>query len=78
MWYLSILSFLLNKGFTFQLDVCSGCHDVLMISIKLSNITTSNTSGADYCCITNGISKNEAVNLVQIADLTEKVEHYEL
>ena len=28
---------------------------------------------ADYCCIISRISKNEAINLMQNIDLTEKV-----
>ena len=28
----------LDELFKFQPDVCNGCHDVLMMSIKLSNI----------------------------------------
>ena len=27
--------------------------------------------GADYCCIINGMKKNDAVNLLQNANLTE-------
>ena len=30
----------------------------------------------DYCCIKSLISKNEAINLRQNADLTENMEHY--
>ena len=59
----------------FQPDVFSGCQDLLMIPmINLSD--TAILSGADYCSITNGISKNEAMNLLQKAYLTEKVENY--
>ena len=64
--------FFLDKGFKFQSYVCIGYHHVLMMSIKLSNIAISNTSSADYHCIINGISKSEALNLLQITDLTEK------
>lgn len=59
----------------FQPDVFSGCQDLLMIPmINLSD--TAILSGADYCSITNEISKNEAINLLQKAYLTEKVHHY--
>ena len=30
--------YFLDKGFNFQLHVCNGCHDLLMISINLSDI----------------------------------------
>ena len=45
--------YFLRKGFKFQLDVCNGCHDLLMVSMKFSNIAISNSKGADYCCIVN-------------------------
>ena len=45
---------------------------VLMVIVNLSNIAILNIKGADYHCITNGISKNEAIHLLQNADLTEK------
>ena len=43
-----------------------------MMSINLSDIPISNIKGSNYCCIINLISKNEAINLLQNADLTEK------
>ena len=36
-----------------------------MISMKLSNIAVLSIKGADYCCIITGISKSEAINLMQ-------------
>ena len=66
----------LGKGFKFQPNVCNRCHDVLMMSTSLSDIAILKISGADYCCIINGISKSKAINLFQNAGLTEKVEHY--
>ena len=43
-----------------------------MIYIELSNIAISNIKGYDYCCIISRIIKNEAINLMQNVDLTEK------
>ena len=37
-----------------------------MMSINLNNIAIFNINGADYDCIINGISKNYAVNLLQM------------
>ena len=42
-----------------------------MISINLRDIAILNVKGSDYRCIINLISKNEAINLLQNADLTE-------
>ena len=44
-----------------------------MISINLSDIAISNIKGSDYHCIISLSSKNEAINLMQNADLTEKI-----
>ena len=44
--------------------------------MKLSNIATLNIKSADFCCIFSRISKTEAINLMQSADLTKKAEHY--
>ena len=43
-----------------------------MMSVNLSDIAILNIKGADYRCIIGLISKNEAINLLQNADLTEK------
>ena len=47
-----------------------------MMSISLSNTATLNIKSFDYHCIVSLISKNEATNLLQNADWTEKWEHY--
>ena len=43
-----------------------------MISTNLSNIVILNIKNADYCCIINGITKSDALNLLKNADLTGK------
>ena len=43
-----------------------------MMSINLSHIAILNIKGSDYCCIISLISNNEAINLMQNADLTKK------
>ena len=42
------------------------------MSINFSNNAILNIKGSDYCCIISLISKNEAMNLLQNADLTKK------
>ena len=66
--------YFLDKVFKFHLHFCNRCHDVLMMSMFLSNITVLGIRNVDYCCIINGISKYEAINLLQKADLSEKKE----
>ena len=43
-----------------------------MMSVNLSYIAILSIKGADYCCIISGINGNEAINLIQNADLTKK------
>ena len=64
------------KEFKFQPYVCNRRHDLLMMSMNLKNIYILNNEGPGYCCIISGISKSEAINLMQNVDVTEKVEHY--
>ena len=56
----------------FQQNVCKRCHHLLMMSMNLSDIAILNIKRSDYCCIFSLISKNETINLMQNADLTEK------
>ena len=37
----------LDKGFKFQLCVCNGCHDVLMMYINFDDIAILNIRGVD-------------------------------
>ena len=44
-----------------------------MMSICLSDIAILNIVGSDFCWTISLISKNEAINLLQNANLTEKI-----
>ena len=48
-----------------------------MMSINLNDIAVLNFEAFDYRCIISLIRKSDAINLMQIADLMKKVEHYE-
>ena len=65
-------SYILNKGFKFQPNVCSRCHDLWMMSMNLNGIAILNMECSDYHCIISKISKSEAINLMQNTDLTKK------
>ena len=64
--------YFLNYSFKFQPNVCNRCHDLLMMSINLSEIAILNIKCFEYHCIVSLISNNEAINLLQNADLTER------
>ena len=48
-----------------------------MMSMDLSDIAILDIKGSDYCCIISLISRNKVIHLMQNADLTKKVEHYQ-
>ena len=48
-----------------------------MMSVNYSDIAILSIKDSEYFCIICSVRKNEGVNLMQNADLTEKVEHYE-
>ena len=64
--------YFLDEGFKFQLYVWDICHDLLMMSMNLSEIGILDIKGSDYCHIISKIGKSEAINLIQNIDLTEK------
>ena len=67
--------YFLNYSFKFQPNVCNRCHDLLMMSVNLSNIAIAidiNIKCSNYRCIISLISNNEAMSLMQNAYLTEK------
>ena len=64
----------LNYSSRFQPNVCNRCHELLMVSMNLSDIAILNIKGSDFCCIIGLIRKNETTNLMQNANLTKKSE----
>ena len=54
--------YFIDIGVESQPYLCTGCHDVLTMSMSLSSIVLLNIEGADFCCIIGGISKNEAIH----------------
>ena len=64
--------YFLNFSFKFQQNVGNRCHDLLMMSMNLSDIAILNIKGSAYRCIITLINKNDATNLMKNADLTKK------
>ena len=62
--------YFLDKPFQFQSHIYNGCHNVLMMSVMMS------VRGVYYRCVVNRISKSEAANLLQNADLTKREDYY--
>ena len=64
--------YFLNKSFKFQSNVCNRCHELLMKPMNFSDTAILKIKSVDYQCIISGISKSEAINVMQNIDLTEK------
>ena len=65
-WYFN------DVGYKFQPYVCNGCHNVSVMIYELKNIAILNVKGVDYRCILWGISKKEAVNILNNSVLEDK------
>ena len=57
-------------SFNFQQNFSNRYHDLLMMSMNLSDIAILNIKGFDYRCNISLTSKNKLLNLMQNADLT--------
>ena len=54
-----------NHGFKFQNSICNDCHDLVVLCLNISDIAIITIKGVDYRCIIHGISKSEAINLLE-------------
>ena len=43
--------YFLNKGFKFQPHLCNRCHELLMVSMNLSDFAILKIKNTDYCCM---------------------------
>ena len=59
-------------GYTFEPHVCNGCHDTLMKTCELKNITILNIKGVDYRCDLWNITRNDSINILSNSKLDDK------
>ena len=57
---LSLLVF--NNGFKFQDSVSSGCHDLTVLCLNVSDITIITVENVNYRCIIHDINKSEEIS----------------
>ena len=53
--------FFKDVGFTFEKQVCHGCHDLLTMAYSLKNIVILSAKGATFRCVLMGIGKTEGL-----------------
>ena len=49
--------YFLNKGFKFQPNICNRYHDLLMMSMNLSEVDILSSKSADCCCVISVLEK---------------------
>ena len=54
-----------NHGFKFQDSICNDCHDLTMLSVNISDVTSVPVKNVDYRCFILNISKSETINLLK-------------
>ena len=54
-----------NHGFIFQGYEYNGCHDLIMVSVNISDIAIITVKNVGYPCIIHKINKSEVVNLLK-------------
>ena len=59
-------------GFKYQPYVCNGCHDFSMIVQNLDDFVILKVKGVDYRCCVLGISKKDAISLLNNSVLDNK------
>ena len=64
--------FFLNHRFEIQYYVCTGCHDLSMLCLNISDIAIITFKNVDYCCIMYNISKSEVINLLEKSVLEDR------
>ena len=70
---LYIYRFDVSEGIDINQTSASKEWDIVIYGISWTIVLSPNqmVKGSDYCCITNLINKNEAINLMQNADFTK-------
>ena len=62
----------LDLKYTYEPEVCNGCHDILMTAYELENIVILNVKGIDYRCILWHMTRNDAINRLNNSKLDNK------
>ena len=64
--------FFLDRDYKHEPEVCSSCHDVLMMAYELENIAILSMKAVDYGCIIWNTSRSDAVNKLNNSRLDDK------
>ena len=68
---LSLLVFL-DLNYTYESELCNGCHDRSMMAYEIENIAILNVGGVDHRCSIRNMTRNDANNMLNNSKLNEK------
>ena len=61
-----------DKWFKIQNSVCSGCHDMTVLCLNISNFAIITVKGVDYFCIIHGINRSDGIYLLKNSVLDDR------
>ena len=70
--------YFLDINFSFQPEVCNGCHDLMQKGMNFNNVAIVTLKRNDYSIYFLHMNQDYPANLLRNADLTEKVEHFKI
>ena len=70
--YMICYCWFFKHGFKFQDSACNGFHDLMMLSLNIRGIAVIAVKEVDYHCTIHGISKFEAIHLLENSLLDDR------
>ena len=64
--------FFVDRNFNYEDYACNGCHNILMMTYSIGNIVILPVNDVSFCCILQGISRNEALRRLKNANNLSK------
>ena len=64
--------YFLSKYFKYELYLCNGCHDLMQQVINFNDVAIVSVKGSDYRIHFWYMSKDDAINIMNNTDLSEK------
>ena len=67
-----VFLYFLDKNFNYQKYLCNGCQDMSIKAISMQNLAIVYHRGNAYCVNFTFMSRNDAYNLIKIANIVDK------
>ena len=70
-WFV-IIVFFFNSNYTYETEVCYGCHDISRMVYEIENIAILNIKGVDFRCVIWNMARNDAIDRSNNSELGDK------